>query len=469
MYDFPIVIDDDSPVNDDSTTNVDDMSYGVYTRMSGGAISHNVDASANIANSRVFHINDPMRYNLDNTSSYVHQLGQSPYPSLTPTRLQAGMMTQPANMKSMYPELYPYVMREEVNGTCGTRVEDVASSSSLRSWGNIMAVPDGTVMESFGKNDDAPKGNMTVAEQKIMALKKQGKWPMKAAFRTKVRNSEDDLRDALEAVKKAKMAETVKVTPPSSITKLLEEDAKGMTSKSTPLSSTSRSTSKSTSTVTPSRARTSPSQSRTTPSTTTKEGMNVNTIRQLREGFTNPIEKEADYMYLEALKVRALAVCSYLKSNQLYSKWSSNWGLLEGNLNRNGYLFERLDDTDADIAYVINKGSNVRFRIRDARRYVPLNIYQYVLYHEMAHMSTLDLQHTEKFQQLLSIISLAGFELGFIDMSRIGRDFYNTNGQPITSRSSMKDEIISGAELLMEANPDSKEYYESIIEVVERA
>lgn len=185
-----------------------------------------------------------------------------------------------------------------------------------------------------------------------------------------------------------------------------------------------------------------------------------------KEGFENPIEKEADYMYLQALKIRASAVCKFLNDHKSYSKWASNWRLLEKNLKRNGLLFERLDDTDADIAYVINKGDQVKFRIRDEKRYVPLNIYQYVLYHEMAHMSTTELQHTPKFHELLNIISLAGFELGFIDLSRTTKEFYMTNGQPILCRASMKEEIMDGCDWLKKANPNSDLYYNSIKKAV---
>lgn len=185
-----------------------------------------------------------------------------------------------------------------------------------------------------------------------------------------------------------------------------------------------------------------------------------------KESFENPIEKEADYMYLQALKIRALAVCKFLNDHVSYKKWSSNWKLLDKNLKRNGFLFERLDDTDADIAYVINKGDQVKFRIRDEKRYVPLNIYQYVLYHEMAHMSTTELQHTPKFHELLNIISLAAFELGFIDLSRTSKEFYMTNGQPILCRASLKEEITDGCDWLRKANPHSDLYYNSIKKVV---
>ena len=211
------------------------------------------------------------------------------------------------------------------------------------------------------------------------------------------------------------------------------------------------------------------------PQNKTKDGfspkrhvVHVDVKRGNKEGFENPIEKDADYMYLQALKIRASAVCDFLNNHASYRNWTSNWKLLEKNLKRNGLLFERLDDTDADIAYVINKGDEVKFRIRDEKRYVPLNIYQYVLYHEMAHMSTTELQHTPKFHELLNIISLAGFELGFIDLTRTTKEFYTTNGQPILCRASMKEEISYGCDWLKKANPKSALYYESIKKAVNR-
>lgn len=184
--------------------------------------------------------------------------------------------------------------------------------------------------------------------------------------------------------------------------------------------------------------------------------------------FENPIAKEADYMYMTALKVRANAVCSYLQNNVSYKTWSDNWRLLESNL-RGGQLFERLDDTDADIAYVVNKGEEIKFRIRDKKKYVPINTYQYVLYHEMAHMSTTEKQHTPFFCKLLNIITLAGFECGFIDLSKFPYGYYTTNGAPILSKSSMKEEIIDGANHLKEVNSASVRYYDGLIKAVQNA
>lgn len=178
--------------------------------------------------------------------------------------------------------------------------------------------------------------------------------------------------------------------------------------------------------------------------------------------------KQAISNYLEALKTRATAVCFYLRNNSSYQKWAENWEFLESNLKKSKLLFERLDESDADIAYVINKGEEIKFRIRDEKRFVPLNIYQYVLYHEMAHLSTHELQHTPKFHELLNIISLAGFELGFVDLTRIQRSFYLTNGQPILCKASLKEEIIEGCQWLMKANPRTKEYYKDVMDLVKK-
>ena len=187
----------------------------------------------------------------------------------------------------------------------------------------------------------------------------------------------------------------------------------------------------------------------------------------LMERFTDDVtSRQAINNYIEALKTRATAVCFYLRNNASYKRWSENWEFLESNLKKSKLLFERLDESDADIAYVINKGEEIKFRIRDEKRFIPLNIYQYVLYHEMAHLSTHELQHTPKFHELLNIISLAGFELGFIDLTRVQRSFYLTNGQPILCKASLKEEIIEGCQWLIKANPGAKEYYKDLIDLI---
>ena len=177
-------------------------------------------------------------------------------------------------------------------------------------------------------------------------------------------------------------------------------------------------------------------------------------------------EADTDEMFMNMLKSRAKMLSEHVMSNKFYRKWIENWKLLDHNLKRTKYLFNRLDQSDADIAYVINKGDEVNFRIRDEIRYVPINIYQYVLYHEMAHMSTTELQHTPKFHELLNILSFAAFELGLIDLRRTTKEYWNTNGQPILCRAALADEIIAGADWLSAANRGHEEYFDNIVQTV---
>lgn len=173
--------------------------------------------------------------------------------------------------------------------------------------------------------------------------------------------------------------------------------------------------------------------------------------------------------YLNTLKARATAVCFYLQNNPSYSRWSENWELLYNNLHKkNRLLFQRLDESDADVAYVVNKGEEIKFRIRDEKRFIPLNIYQYVLYHEMAHMSTTELQHTPFFFELLSIIALAAMEMGFIDLTRLKSSYFRTNGQPILCKVSLVTELSNGCDRLIEANPGSRDYFDSLRSYIKR-
>lgn len=175
---------------------------------------------------------------------------------------------------------------------------------------------------------------------------------------------------------------------------------------------------------------------------------------------------DSDYTYLQILQERAMCVCRYLLNNRYYHKYIENWKLLASNLNKNKLTFQRLQDSDEDVAYVVNKGEEVNFRFRDKIRYVPLNIYQYVLYHEMAHMSTHELQHTNNFYMLMSIIVLAGFELGFIDLRRIPIDIYKSNNQEILDKQTIKEEIITGTYNI--ETSESKHHFEGLRNYIER-
>ena len=185
-------------------------------------------------------------------------------------------------------------------------------------------------------------------------------------------------------------------------------------------------------------------------------------------GSSGSMVEMVDYSYLHLLQSRALLVSNYVKNNKYYSKWSKNWDLLEKNLKRTGYLFERLNDSDADVAYVVNKGEEIKFRIRDRSRYIPINVFQYVLYHEMAHMCTHELQHTKHFQELLSLLCFAAFENGLLDFNRYEKynTYYTSDGTPILSKDSMKTEVLDGARLLKEANSSNEKYYSAYIRYV---
>lgn len=181
-----------------------------------------------------------------------------------------------------------------------------------------------------------------------------------------------------------------------------------------------------------------------------------------KEAFsTNNEDKNKQYFdntYLQSLRTRAWALLFKLQQDSTYRHWSENWKLLEKNLNKTKLLFQRLDESDADVAYVIDKGNKIKFRIR-CDKYVPINIYQYVLYHEMAHMCTEELQHTPKFMMLLNILSLAAYECGFIDLHRISSSMYTSKGQPILCKSSIKHEILDGVKHIVRYNPELGNYY----------
>lgn len=170
--------------------------------------------------------------------------------------------------------------------------------------------------------------------------------------------------------------------------------------------------------------------------------------------------------YMCSLRERAKAVNSFCLQSKAYAPWKSNWEFLRKNLMKKNKLnFELLDASDQDIAYVVDKGVNVCFRIRDKERFLPINIYQYVLYHEMAHMSTTDHQHTVFFHKLLNLLSLAAYELGLIDLTRMTKNVYTTNGQGIASAASIKDEILTGCDHMLEVHAnDAKlvKYYQDL-------
>lgn len=177
-----------------------------------------------------------------------------------------------------------------------------------------------------------------------------------------------------------------------------------------------------------------------------------------------------DQIYIQSLESRIIAVLRYVKKNKAYAAWLANWNALESSMSRANYSFSRLSADDKDIAYTVDKGKETKFRIRgNNNRYVPINVYQYVLLHEAAHCANFDnWGHGPEFQDLLSLLSLASFELGFIRIGAINHSMYTTNGQAILSRGDIKHEILHGIELVKSKNPDRVKFYDELAAYVSR-
>ena len=188
-----------------------------------------------------------------------------------------------------------------------------------------------------------------------------------------------------------------------------------------------------------------------------------------KEGYRreNKDDTYIDQVYIQALEARAKAVCEYVRSNNVYSRWASSWSKMNKSLSQSGFTFSRLKETDADIAYTINKGEITRFRIRGKDySYIPLNVAQYVLYHEMAHAANEKYGHGDEFCERLSILCLAAFELGFINLKNIKKEIYLTNEQPILCQADMKGEITRGIEYVIDANPELTSHYRELAKYV---
>lgn len=196
---------------------------------------------------------------------------------------------------------------------------------------------------------------------------------------------------------------------------------------------------------------------------------NIGTTVSAVETFT-PGKKEAettviDESYLHALEAKIIGVLHYLKSDRHFDHWSRNWDLMEKCLKKDGFKFNRLEESDVDIAYVVNKGEHKRFRIRaDNYKYIPLNVSQYVLYHECAHLANPIYGHGKEFCELLSLICLAAFQCGQINIEKLSKSLYMTHNQPIVCQGDMKSEIIRGIDAVLKYNSDeeSVDYYESL-------
>lgn len=170
----------------------------------------------------------------------------------------------------------------------------------------------------------------------------------------------------------------------------------------------------------------------------------------------NPGDTYLDQVYIRALEIRLIGIVNYIQNNPIYDPWKENWNALAKSMDKVNYSFSRLSESDADVAYTMNKGEATRFRIRDIdQRYVPMNIYQYVMLHEAAHCANKGKWgHGAEFRKLLSLLCLAAYELVFVDLKRMQDTVYTTNGQPVLSKGDMKKEILDGIDTILREHKD---------------
>ena len=186
------------------------------------------------------------------------------------------------------------------------------------------------------------------------------------------------------------------------------------------------------------------------------------------EKFTKE-DNTLDVIYLTALRSRIIAVMDYISQRDVYSFWSVNWKEMERNLKRSGSItFDRLEASDADAAFVVSKGEEKKLKIRAENfKYIPLNISQYILYHECAHLANFEYGHGKKFKELLALLCLAAFECGFIRIESIPKSVYTMTGVPILSREDIKNEILDGIAAIQSKTNLDEDYYFSLIQVIE--
>lgn len=179
-----------------------------------------------------------------------------------------------------------------------------------------------------------------------------------------------------------------------------------------------------------------------------------------RESFQNATNiSTGDHTYISILESYAIMIVQYVNKNKDFEHWCDYWNYLECNLNKCRGLFERLECSDADVAYVEDKGRRMRFRIRDNTKYVPLSIYVYVLVHELAHLANGDeYGHTAKFTMLMNLLEVAAFELGILKVEKYPLITYRSNNTPILSKSSIKSELENGIYQIIKHGGNDKFY-----------
>ena len=178
-------------------------------------------------------------------------------------------------------------------------------------------------------------------------------------------------------------------------------------------------------------------------------------------GFSKQ-EDMGDELYKQILRTSAKAVCDFLLNFKPYKPWMKHWKILEDNLKKTNLNISKLPINDKEIAYTLDKGEVIKFRWQDKQRYIPKDVYMYVLLHELTHESfppTFQ-GHGDPFPQMLCLLCVAATEIGILDIQNIPKNIFMSNGRPITSRESIKTEILFGIDMLIEANKNDKEIVE---------
>ena len=185
------------------------------------------------------------------------------------------------------------------------------------------------------------------------------------------------------------------------------------------------------------------------------------------ERFTSR-DTTLDRVYLNALRARLVGIMDFIDQSPAYSYWNRNWEEMRKNLSRSGSItFDRLEGSDADVAYVISKGDTKRIKIRSEDfKYIPINISQYVLLHECAHLANFEYGHGSKFRELLSLLCLAAFECNHIRMDTIPDNMFEVDGTSVISKTDMKNEILDGIEAILNNTTADTRYYNTLREVV---
>lgn len=191
-----------------------------------------------------------------------------------------------------------------------------------------------------------------------------------------------------------------------------------------------------------------------------------------KEQFFNKPDM-ADVLYKQVLRTRAKSVCDFLLNFEPYKPWMNHWKILESNLKKTNLNITKLPTTDKEIAYTLDKGEIIKFRWEDEKRFIPIDVYMYVLLHELTHESfPPSFQgHGDPFPQMLCLLCVAATEVGILDIQNIPKNIYMSNGRPITSRESIKTEIMFGIDMLIEANKNNEqivEYYNAKREFVNK-